>query len=199
MNNIYHQCQYLCSAHLSSQLPPEHGSEIAFAGRSNAGKSSAINVITRQKALARVSRTPGRTQSINFFRVDDSRCIVDLPGYGYAKVPDNIRRKWDKTLERFLSKRQSLCGLFLVMDIRHPLQPGDWQLINWTAASNLALHILLTKADKLSKGAAKQRMQQVVQQLEQQCINATLQLFSAHTHQGIDDAHSMLDTLFGFK
>ena len=199
MNSLYHRCRYLCSAHLSSQLPPEHGSEIAFAGRSNAGKSSAINVITQQKALARVSRTPGRTQSINFFKVDDSRCIVDLPGYGYAKVPDRIRREWDKTLERFLRKRKSLCALFLVMDIRHPLQPGDWQLINWSTTSDLALHILLTKADKLSKGAGNQTMKHVVQQLEQQAIEATLQLFSAHTRQGIDDAHSMLDTLFGFK
>ena len=196
MNNLYYQCEYVLSAHLLSQLPAESGPEVAFAGRSNAGKSSAINAITNQKALARVSRTPGRTQSINFFRVDHQCSIVDLPGYGFAKVPARMRREWDKALEHYLVSRQTLRGLFLVMDIRHPLQKLDWQIIHWTASSNLGLHILLTKADKLSKGAANSQLLAVQKALEEQNIEATLQLFSSLKKLGIDDAHSILDLMF---
>lgn len=199
MNKLYYQCKYQLSVPFGTPLPEETGFEVAFAGRSNAGKSSAINAITRQKALARVSRTPGRTQAINFFQVDNQRNIIDLPGYGYAKVPDRLRREWDKTLEQYLVYRRSLSGLFLLMDIRHPLQQLDWQLIQWASNANVELHVLLTKADKLSKGAANNQLLQVTRELEKHNVEATLQLFSALKNLGIDDAHTMLDQMFKFE
>ncbi len=196
MNPLYHQTQYSTSAHSLSQLPEEQGIEIAFAGRSNAGKSSAINAITRINGLAKVSRTPGRTQLINYFNVDEQRFLVDLPGYGYAKVSQKQRRHWEFTLQKYLERRRSLRGLIIVMDIRHPLQDLDWQMIQWCHNAQLELHILLTKADKLSKSAANKALYACEHALSEAGIAASLQVFSALKYQGIDDMHSVLDEWF---
>lgn len=199
MNPVYFKTRYVGSAYSLSQLPPDEGIELAFAGRSNAGKSSAINLITQQRGLAKVSRTPGRTQMINHFLVDHGRYLVDLPGYGYAKVSQKTRRHWEHTLQQYLTTRASLRGLVLVMDIRHPLQEMDWQMIEWCCTAGLGLHILLTKADKLSRGAADKTLCATAQKLESEGVAASLQLFSAHDKTGLDDAHELLDEWFGFR
>lgn len=198
MNPVYSKTRYAGSAYSLSQLPPDEGIELAFAGRSNAGKSSAINLITQQRGLAKVSRTPGRTQMINHFLVDQGRYLVDLPGYGYAKVSHKTRLHWEHTLREYLTTRDSLRGLILVMDIRHPLQETDWQMIEWCCNAGLGLHILLTKADKLSRNAADKALCATAQKLESEGVQASLQLFSAHDKTGLDDAHGLLDEWFGF-
>lgn len=196
MNPLYHRAKFVCSAPRLQDAPPDQGIEIAFAGRSNAGKSSAINALVRQNALARVSKTPGRTQLLNFFAVDEERKLVDLPGYGYAKVPEATKRDWQKMMESYLQKRQSLQGIVLVMDIRHPLTEFDWQLVAWCEHAKLPLHILLTKADKLKYGAAKTALLQVQRELSQLEIVVSLQLFSALNKTGVDDVHLVLDQWF---
>jgi GTP-binding protein len=148
--------------------------------------------------LARVSKTPGRTQLLNFFQIDEQRKLVDLPGYGYAKVPEAIKRDWQKMMENYLKNRKALCGIVLVMDIRHPLTEFDWQMVDWCEHSKLPLHILLTKADKLKFGAAKNTLLQVQRELSQADIVITLQLFSALNKTGIDDVHQILDEWFQF-
>lgn len=197
MNPIYHQAKFINSAPRLQDAPPDQGMEIAFAGRSNAGKSSAINTLVQQNALARVSKTPGRTQLLNFFEIDAQRKLVDLPGYGYAKVPEAVKRDWQKMMENYLKNRKALCGIVLVMDIRHPLTEFDWQMVEWCEHTHLPLHILLTKADKLKFGAAKNTLLAVQRELSQASITVTLQLFSALNKTGIDDIHQMLDTWFG--
>lgn len=198
MNPLYHQARYLSSASHLDNAPADEGLEIAFAGRSNAGKSSAINALTGQKALARISKTPGRTQLLNFFEIDDERKFVDLPGYGYAKVPAAVKQKWQKMMETYLHERKALCGIVLVMDIRHPLTDFDWQMIQWCEHSNLPLHILLTKADKLKFGAAKNTLLKVQRELGEASIAITLQLFSSLKKSGIEDIHQILDEWFKF-
>lgn len=198
MNPRYFQTHYAGSAYSLAQLPPDEGIELAFAGRSNAGKSSALNAITQNKGLARVSRTPGRTQMINHFMVDKGRFLVDLPGYGYAKVPHKIRRHWQHSLQEYLTTRRSLRGLIMVMDIRHPLRESDWQMVEWCANAGPGLHILLTKADKLSRTAADSTLCATAQKLEEAGVHASLQLFSAHEKTGLDDVHTVLDEWFGF-
>ncbi len=195
MNPLYHQAQFLLSALQLKDAPPDEGYEIAFAGRSNAGKSSAINVITNQNSLARTSKTPGRTQMLNFFTLDDSHRFVDLPGYGYAKVPEAVQKNWGKAMEIYLEKRVSLRGVFILMDIRHPLTKFDWQMIEWCGHCNLPLHIALTKADKLSRGAARGALQKVEATLKRELGETviSLQLFSAPSRLGIDEAHALLD------
>jgi len=193
MHSRYYATRFLTSVHEFRQLPPERGAEVAFAGRSNAGKSSALNTITRQKTLARTSKTPGRTQLINFFQVENERYLVDLPGYGYAKAPEAMRRHWRQLVERYLEQRQSLRGLFLLMDIRHPLTPLDRQLLDWCRRRRLPVHILLTKADKLKRGAALATLQIVQRQLAAGYPQASLQLFSAIEGTGLDEAHARLD------
>ena len=153
----YKSVSFLTSAPSIKQCPADTGREIAFAGRSNAGKSSAINTLTRTKGLARTSKTPCRTQLINFFELGADRRLVDLPGYGYAKVPIAMKREWDKHLAEYLQMRQSIAGLVLLMDIRHPLQEFDQQMLNWAAQAGLPVHILLTKADKLKRGPRAKR------------------------------------------
>lgn len=177
------------------KLPPDEGAEVAFAGRSNAGKSSAINRITGQKALARTSKTPGRTQLINFFRVDEQRCLVDLPGYGYAKVPEAIKRRWQQTMEEYLSSRQSLRGLILLMDVRHPLKDIDQQLLSWCWQVGMPVHVLLTKADKLKRGAAQSILLQVQRELAEHSPEGltSVQLFSAPKGMGVDEVYRVLD------
>ena len=198
MNKIYRQCEYTTSAYKLSQLPEDEGSEVAFAGRSNAGKSSAINAIADHNALAKVSKRPGRTQMINFFAISEDKSIVDLPGYGFAKVPIAVKKHWVTTLESYLAERESLKGLVLVMDVRHPLRDLDWKMVQWCHEAKVNLHLLLTKADKLKKGAAMAQLHQVQKQLEEAGVDASLQLFSALKKTGVDDAHSVLDEWFGF-
>jgi GTP-binding protein len=199
MNSVYHQTQFMLSASKLSEAPEDQGKEVAFAGRSNAGKSSAINTLTRQNSLARISKTPGRTQLLNFFEIDSERKIIDLPGYGYAKVPLAVKKQWHKMMESYLHQRESLCGIVLMMDIRHPLTEFDIQMISWCEHSQLPLHILLTKADKLNYGAAKNVLFKVQKELAESHLDVSLQLFSSLKKTGIDDVHGVLDQWFGFS
>jgi GTP-binding protein len=196
MNPIYHQAKFICSSPHLKNTPPDLGKEIAFAGRSNAGKSSAINTLTRQNALARISKTPGRTQMLNFFEIDEERRFVDLPGYGYAKVPIAIKHEWHQLMETYLKERQSLCAIVLVMDVRHPLTEFDWQMVEWCKHNQLPLHLLLTKADKLTYGAAKNVLLAIQRELKNVPVQLTLQLFSSLKKTGIDEVHLALDHLF---
>ncbi|MBT9098112.1 YihA family ribosome biogenesis GTP-binding protein [Methylovulum psychrotolerans] len=196
MNPIYHQAKFINSSPHLKDTPADEGLEIAFAGRSNAGKSSAINTLTRQNGLARISKTPGRTQMLNFFEISEQLRFVDLPGYGYAKVPVAVKRDWHKLMETYLTSRKSLCAIVLVMDIRHPLTEFDWQMVEWCEHSQLPLHILLTKADKLTYGAGKNTLLQVRRELKDMTVPLTIQLFSALKKVGVDEVHQALDQLF---
>ncbi len=191
--NYYQRANFLTSVPKPTLAPADEGMEVAFAGRSNAGKSSALNAITNQNALARVSKTPGRTQHLIFFELDEQRRLVDLPGYGYAKVPLKIKQEWQQAMENYLNQRQSLRGLVLMMDIRHPLTEFDKQMINWCVHSQMPLHILLTKADKLKRGAATNTLLQVKRELKD-IPNLSLQLFSATKKNGVEEARQVLDT-----
>jgi len=177
---------------------PDSEAEVAFAGRSNAGKSSAINSITRNSKLARTSKTPGRTQLINHFALDGSRFLVDLPGYGYAQVSRSRKQAWQKAMTSYLVRRSSLQGLICVMDIRRPLTDSDWELIELQQRGDIGLHVLLTKSDKISRSEVSRTLMRVQKELEQAGVEATLQNFSAKTSEGVGDAHSVLDQwLFG--
>ncbi len=167
--------------------------EVAFAGRSNAGKSSALNVLCQQKALARTSKTPGRTQLLNFFIVDEQRRLVDLPGYGFAKVSEQIKQQWQQAMADYLENRHSLRGVVLLVDVRHPMKEFDRQMLEWSDQIGLPVHILLTKADKLGRGAAAKSLQQARKEIGQYGEGITVQLFSALKRQGIDEAHAVLD------
>ncbi|MEW8242108.1 MAG: ribosome biogenesis GTP-binding protein YihA/YsxC [Candidatus Thiodiazotropha sp.] len=195
MNPFYHRARFLKSAARLSQSPADSGFEVAFAGRSNAGKSSALNVLCGQKSLARTSKTPGRTQLLNFFSLDDERRLVDLPGYGYARVAESIKREWQKTLAHYIEYRQCLRGMVLLMDIRHPMTEFDRQMLDWNTHHGLPTHILLTKADKLKSGAAKNTLLQVKKALREH-RDITLQRFSALKKEGIDECHQVLDLWF---
>lgn len=190
---IIRQTTFALSAPTLALCPPDTGFEVAFAGRSNAGKSSAINTITHQKQLARSSKTPGRTQMINFFDVGspDSR-IVDLPGYGYAQVPEAMKIKWQKELENYLVHRESLTGLILLTDIRHPLKYFDEQMLHWAEDGDLPVHVLLTKADKLKRGAQKTALLQTKKQLQTLDLPFSIQLFSALNKEGLDELADVL-------
>jgi GTP-binding protein len=193
MNPYYHRATFLTSAANVTQAPPDEGVEVAFAGRSNAGKSSAINVLCQQKALARTSKTPGRTQLLNFFALDESRRLVDLPGYGYAKVSEAVKLKWQHSMAGYLEQRQCLKGVILLMDCRHPLTDFDQQMLQWNAHCGLPTHILLTKADKLKKGPANSALLKVKKEIAGYGDNFSAQLFSSLKRQGIDQAHAVLD------
>jgi len=190
----YRKATYLTSAARLSQCPPDEGWEVAFAGRSNAGKSSAINSLTGNSKLAKTSRTPGRTQLINFFELSENQRLVDLPGYGFAKVPLAVKREWTRQLENYLQKRQCLHGLILLMDVRHPMQPFDRQMLDWALAAGMPVHILLTKADKLKKGPATSTLLKVRAGLEPHGDSVSIQLFSAVKHSGHEQLRSVLDT-----
>jgi GTP-binding protein len=196
MNPVYHQAKFINSSPHLKDTPPDQGLEVAFAGRSNAGKSSAINTLTRQNALARISKTPGRTQMLNFFEIDERQRFVDLPGYGYARVPLEVKKKWHELMETYLTSRKSLCAIVLVMDVRHPLTEFDWQMVEWCEHTGLPLHVLLTKADKLNYGAAKNTLLQVQKELKNASFPMTIQLFSSLKKTGIDELHAALDRLF---
>lgn len=182
------RAQFQISAPTLALCPPEMGHEVAFAGRSNAGKSTAINILTRQKQLARASKTPGRTQLINFFALDEERRLVDLPGYGYAKVPIAMKLAWQKHLAHYLRERHTLRGLILLMDLRHPLSSFDRNMLDWAKQRNLAVHILLTKADKLNRGPAITALIAVRKSLRELNYEGSVQLFSATTRIGLDEA-----------
>jgi GTP-binding protein len=184
--------EYLTSAHTLSQLPPDAGAEVAFAGRSNVGKSTALNAITGRKALARTSKTPGRTQQLVFFTIDDSRRLVDMPGYGYARVPPAIKRQWQHTMEGYLASRRSLRALVLVVDIRRLLTDFDLQMLAWCAHADMPVHVLLTKADKLSRGAAAAALQSVRRSLTKLCPGGSVQLFSGASRLGVDEARQRI-------
>lgn len=182
------QTEFFLSAPTFKLCPADTGLEVAFAGRSNAGKSSCINTLTNQRQLARASKTPGRTQMINFFHMGDSeQRLVDLPGYGYAAVPEAMKKEWQTELEKYLVSRKSLTGLVLLTDIRHPLKFFDEQMLHWAKDGDLPVHVLLTKSDKLKYGAAKNTLQQTRNQLNKLKLPVSLQLFSAHNKQGVDE------------
>lgn len=178
-------------AHIED-LPPPGMPEIAFAGRSNAGKSSAINTLVRHTRLAFVSKTPGRTQLINFFRCGNRGFLVDLPGYGYAQVPEAVRRGWQGALEHYLRKRRSLVGLVLIMDARHPMTPLDRQMLDWFAPTGRPIHLLLTKADKLTRSEGALTLQRVGQALAQYPATVSAQLFSSLRKVGIEQAEGVV-------
>ena len=188
----FRRAKFLTSVPKADLAPPDDGAEVAFAGRSNAGKSSALNCITEQRALARTSKTPGRTQQINFFDVGDNFRLVDLPGYGYAKVPLAMKERWQRNLTEYLHVRQSLRGLILLMDCRHPLTDYDQQVLSWCADVGLPAHILLTKADKLKRGPAGNTLLSVRKRLPALHPQASVQLFSALKKTGIDEARQRL-------
>ena len=191
-NHLFSSISYLTSATCLNELPKDSGYEVAFIGRSNSGKSSALNTIAGAKGLARTSSTPGRTQMINLFDLQEERRLVDLPGYGYAKAPLPIRLRWEQMTHEYLETRQCLQGLVLLMDIRHPLKETDCQMINWTAQCDLNLHVLLTKADKLKPTAARKTLAEVEDGL-QNYSNLSIQAFSSHTKEGLAEARSAIE------
>lgn len=191
----YKAASFLISAPTLAHCPLDEGWEVAFAGRSNAGKSSALNCLTSAR-LARTSKTPGRTQLINFFSLDEQRRLVDLPGYGYAKVPDAIRRDWGQHLGDYITQRQCLVGVVIMMDVRHPLTDFDLQLIDVAVSRNLPVHILLTKSDKLKRGPAANQLQAVRNELTTIAGNITVQLFSSLKNNATAEAWDKLDEWF---
>jgi len=191
ISNLLNHAEFATAAHRLDQLPGDEGVEIAFAGRSNAGKSSAINALCGRRGLARTSRTPGRTQQIVIFGLDAGRRLADLPGYGYAKVPAKLKRHWEHTLDRYLRERRSLTGLVLIMDARHPLKDFDRQMLAWTDAAGLPCHVLLTKADKLKQAERAQALK-TVRAAVAPLAGASAQLFSAVKGDGVDEARAVL-------
>jgi GTP-binding protein len=201
---LLQKAKFLTSANHINELPEDNGLEIAFAGRSNAGKSSAINSLSRQNRLAYVSKQPGRTQLVNFFEIEERKYLVDLPGYGYAKVPESMRKHWQKTLPTYLQQRQSLVGLVIVMDIRNPLTALDINMLDWFAPRQKPIHVLLTKCDKLSKDKQNKTLFSVQKELENQWSTfyqtpCTAQLFSSLKKIGLEEADGVLETWLSFS
>ncbi|STX27653.1 GTP binding protein EngB [Legionella beliardensis] len=194
--NPYSKAYFLQSAALVSQLPKDMGYEVAFAGRSNAGKSSALNCLTNVKQLARTSKTPGRTQLINLFALDDERRLVDLPGYGYAKVALNVKQAWQQNLAHYLEVRQCLRGLILLMDCRHPLKDLDQMMIEWAISRQIPVHILLTKVDKISRSEAKNTALKVRKHYDLLPELITVQLFSSLKKEGVDELIQVLNNWY---
>jgi GTP-binding protein len=183
----FQHTEFIKSAATLSQCPADEGTEVAFVGRSNAGKSSLLNTLTGRRKLARISKTPGRTQLLNFFCVDplQSYRLVDLPGYGYAKVPEAVKKKWQQLLRQYLQHRKSLAGIVLVMDVRHPLQPSDQHVLLWAHENSVPVVIALTKADKLKKGPANNTLLAVAKQFESNPL-ISVQLFSSLKRLGVE-------------
>lgn len=196
LDRLFRHATFMTSAANLSQCPPDDGREVAFAGRSNAGKSSAINRITQQGKLARTSKTPGRTQLLNFFKVSTDARLVDLPGYGYAEVPDALKIDWQKHLTEYLEKRESLVGVVLIMDVRHPLKEFDQMMLEWAEAYQFPLHILLTKADKLSKNEAAKSLATVKRAIKAYPM-VSVQLFSTPKSIGCEEAQLKLAQWLG--
>ncbi|MDG2176584.1 MAG: ribosome biogenesis GTP-binding protein YihA/YsxC [Gammaproteobacteria bacterium] len=185
---------FLQSASRLAECPKDNCDEVAFVGRSNAGKSSAINALTDQPKLARTSKTPGRTQLLNFFQVAEGKFLVDLPGFGYAKVPENIKKQWQKHMEAYLNQRESLRGLVLLMDCRHPLKDFDRMIIDWCSQAEMPVHILLTKCDKLKSGARKKVLLETGRELAGFGELITIQLFSALKNTGAGELKGRLQS-----
>ncbi len=194
--SLFPQAKFTKSAHEPAQFVRDRGREVAFAGRSNSGKSSAINAILNRRGLARTSKTPGRTQLVNFFDLSNNRRVVDLPGYGYARVPRKVQEHWGLLMESYFTGRRSLVGLILIMDVRFPMTEYDGQMLAWTEASRCPTHILLTKSDKLSRGAASQVLHKVEHHLGKR---HTAQLFSATKRTGVEEAREALERMLEKK
>ncbi|GAB1408645.1 ribosome biogenesis GTP-binding protein YihA/YsxC [Thermomonas brevis] len=193
--NPFARAQYLLAAHTPRQLPPDGGFEVAFAGRSNAGKSSALNALCQQKALARVSKTPGRTQQLVYFGLPphEDRYLVDLPGYGYAKVPQDLQAHWQAFIDDYFATRQALRGLVVVMDIRHPLKDYDRQMLGYAVRRGLPAHAILTKADKLGRGAAGNTLHAVRMELMRSYADSvSVQAYSAESKLGVDELRGVV-------
>jgi GTP-binding protein len=198
-NHYYRQAKFLISAARAKQFPTDGSIEVAFAGRSNSGKSSTINVLCDNKGLAKISKTPGRTRLINFFSIDEQRCLVDLPGYGYAKVPLPVKQEWEKLMELYLKRAMSLRGLVIIMDIRHPLRDFDIQMLGWCEHFGLPAHLLLTKADKLKNGPAQSTLLKIKKQLKADGYDASVQTFSALKKTGLDELVSKMNDWMGLS
>ena len=191
--SVFQHATFYTTVNQLRQLPAPEGVEIAFAGRSNAGKSSAINSLTNRSRLAFVSKTPGRTQNLNFFKLEHG-FLVDLPGYGYAKVPPEIRHHWEHLLSTYLQTREPLYGMVLIMDVRHPLTPLDRQMLDWFRPTGKPVHVLLTKSDKLSKQQARKTLSEVQAWLQDAYVQSGVQLFSSLTKEGVEEATALLGT-----
>jgi GTP-binding protein len=185
----YPAAKFVLSANDTAQFPPDSGREVAFAGRSNAGKSSAINALVNRRQFAKTSKTPGRTQLINFFDLGDDRQLVDLPGYGFARVSDAVRDHWGRLITGYFTARESLCGLFVIVDVRRGLLDGDLKMLELAASVELPTHVLLSKADKLKRGQAANALQKAKKALG---ARASVQLFSALKRSGLDEARDKL-------
>ncbi|SEO80330.1 ribosome biogenesis GTP-binding protein YihA/YsxC [Nitrosovibrio sp. Nv6] len=190
--SLFQHAVFYTTVNQIRDLPPPDGVEIAFAGRSNAGKSSAINSLANRGRLAFVSKTPGRTQHLNFFQLGSGRFLVDLPGYGYAKVPFEVRQHWEHLLSTYLQTRESLHGMVLIMDVRHPLTPLDRQMLTWFASTGKPVHVLLTKSDKLARQHAQKVLKDVLAFLRETYPQCSVQLFSSFTREGVEEATALL-------
>ena len=196
MTTPYQKAQFVLSAADLNQLPPDFGVEVAIVGRSNAGKSSVLNRLTKQKQLARVSKTPGRTQLINVFQLTQEKRLIDLPGYGFAKVPPAVKREWEALVGSYFEERQSLKGVLVIMDIRHPLKPLDENLLGYCEDRQIKVHVLLNKADKLSRSEAAQTYQAVKAKLATSGLDVTVQIFSASSGAGLPELENQLDSWY---
>lgn len=196
MSSNYRNARFLSSATTRKTLPPEQGREVAFAGRSNSGKSSTLNCLCEQKALARVSKTPGRTQLINFFTLPDGNSLVDLPGYGYAKVPEKVKFEWQQFIESYMTERSTLSGLVIIMDIRHPMREHDLIMLEWAESRQLPVHVILNKSDKLKRGAMSKALKDTKQALKEYDLPASVQTFSSLKKLGVKELSNKLDSWF---
>ena len=190
---------FMKSAQKAIQFPADTGREVAFAGRSNSGKSSALNTLVDHSGLARTSKTPGRTQLINFFSMNEQWKLVDLPGYGYAKVPERLKKEWQANMGEYLEKRECLAGLILVMDVRHPLKEFDVMMLDWARHYDMPVHILLSKSDKLKRGPANNALFAVKKAVKEYGDKISVQLFSSLNKSGVDQARAVLSAWFGFQ
>ena len=190
--SLFSQLEFRYAVHQLPDMPPDQGAEVAFAGRSNAGKSTAINALANRRKLAFVSKTPGRTQAINFFDMGNQCSLVDLPGYGYAKVPRQEQARWDELIGTYISNRNSLILLIIIVDIRRGLTPLDWQMLDWLAPTNKAVHVLLTKADKLNRQQADAMLKQTTAELARHAGEATAQIFSGTSKTGVKQAQAVI-------
>ncbi len=193
---LFSQAAFYTTVNHLRDLPQHGGKEVAFVGRSNAGKSSAINALANHTRLAFTSKTPGRTQHLNFFSLGGNKFLVDLPGYGYAKVPPDVQKHWEDLLGQYLQTREALCGLVIIMDARHPLTPLDEQMLDWIAPTGMPVHILLTKSDKLSRQQATQTLMQVRSYLGEHFPFCSVQLFSSLKKIGMDEAEAVIAKWF---
>lgn len=195
----FQNARFLMGAQQGTPLPPDRGFEVAFVGRSNSGKSSSINTIVGRRALARTSKTPGRTQQINFFELGAERRLADLPGYGYARVPDEMRREWQPLIEGYLEGRRSLCGLFLTADCRRTVDELDLLIFDWCHSRRMPVHVLLTKSDKLTRGAGHKALQAWRRELSRDIPDTTVQLFSSLNKDGLEEAREKLLEWLNFR